>query len=77
MARFIPRTTLASRQRELAKIAALSDAIAAVLEDCNVPPLHAAAAQVGVTAIAHAPIEWLHDERIGLAGRCAIVRQVL
>ncbi len=57
MARFVPRMTLASRQRELAKIAPLSDAIPAVLEDCDVSPLHAAAAQVGVTAITHAPIE--------------------
>jgi hypothetical protein len=76
MARFIPRTTLASRQRELAKIAALSDAIAAALGDCDVPLLHAAA-QVGMTATAHAPIGWLHDERIGLAERCATVRQAL
>jgi hypothetical protein len=57
MARFIPRTTLASRQRELAKIAALFDAVATALEDCDVPPLHAVAVQVGITAITHAPIE--------------------
>ena len=55
--------TPALQERELATIAALSDAIAAALEDRGVPPLHAAlAAQVGMTAIAHAQIEWLNDE---------------
>ena len=51
------------QERELATIAALSDAIAAALEDRDVPPLHAAlAAQVGMTAIAHEQIEWLNDK---------------
>jgi len=55
--------TPALQERELATIAALSDAIAAALEDCAVPPLHAALAeQVGMTAIAHAQIEWLNDK---------------
>lgn len=70
--------TPALQERELAKIAALSDAIAAALEDRDVPPLHAAlAAQVGMTAIAHAQVEWLNDECIGLGERFAMARQAL
>lgn len=78
-----PRQALISvtpvlQERELAKIAALSDAIAAALERRAVPPLHAAlAARVGMAAIAHAQIEWLNDDSIGLGERFAMARQAL
>lgn len=69
-------TTPALRERELAKVAALVDALAAALQARGVADVRAAlAARTGVAAFVYATISWLDDptvefgERIDLASR--------
>lgn len=62
--------TPALQERELAKIAALSGALAKALQDRGTPALDATlAAQIGMAAFAQATIAWLDDESVGLAER--------
>lgn len=69
-------STPALHERELAKMAALTDALAAALKARGVADLRATlAAQIGMAAFAHAAFAWLDDpetelgERIELAFR--------
>ncbi len=63
-------TTPALRERELAKMAALADALAAALQARGVADLTAAlAAQIGMAAFVHATIAWLDDPEPALAER--------
>ena len=62
--------TPALRERELAKIAALADALADALRGRGVANLRATlAAQAGMAAFAHATHAWLDDPDAGLGGR--------
>jgi AcrR family transcriptional regulator len=62
--------TPALHEREVAKIAALADALAAALRARGVPDLRAAlAAQAGMAAFAQATIAWLDDPEVGLGER--------
>ena len=62
--------TPALHERELAKIAALADALAAALEARGTVDLKAVlAARIGMAAFAHATITWLDDPEPGLAER--------
>lgn len=55
--------TPALQERELAKISALSDALAAALQVRGVETLEATlTAQIGMSAFAHATIKWLEDD---------------
>ncbi|MFA9441782.1 TetR family transcriptional regulator [Uliginosibacterium sp. sgz301328] len=63
-------STPALHERELAKIAALTDALAEALKARGVPDLQAAlAARAGVAAFAHATSCWLEDPSLGLGDR--------
>ena len=63
-------STPALHERELAKMAALADALAAALKARGVADLKAVlAAQTGMAAFAHATISWLDDPEPGLARR--------
>ena len=55
-------STPALHERELAKIAALADALAGALEARGVPELRAVlAARIGMAAFVHATVAWLDD----------------
>ena len=61
-------STPALRERELAKTAALTDALAAALKARGIADLSAAlAAQTGMAAFVHATISWLDNPEPGLA----------
>lgn len=63
-------TTPALQERELAKLAALSDALALALQTRGVPALRAdLAGRAGLAAFAHATVSWLEHEKPGLAER--------
>lgn len=63
-------STPALHERELAKMAALADGLAAALGKRNVGDLQAAlAARIGMAAFAHATIAWLDDPQLGLGVR--------
>ena len=63
-------STPALRERELAKLAALTDALAASLRARRVGDLPAAlAAQTGMAAFAHATISWLEEPQPALVER--------
>ncbi len=60
--------TPALHERELAKLAALSDALALALQTRGIPGLRAdLAARAGLAAFAHATVSWLEHEKPGLA----------
>ena len=62
--------TPALQERELAKVAALADALAAALRSRGVADLRAAlAAQAGMAAFAHAVHSWIDDPTIALGER--------
>ena len=70
--------TPALQERELAKMAALSDALAIALKARNVPELQAVlAARTGMAAFAHATISWLEQAGPGLAERLDLAEQEL
>ena len=70
--------TPALQERELAKMAALSDALAVALKARNVPELQAVlAARTGMAAFAHATISWLEQVRPGLPERLDLAEQEL
>ena len=59
--------TPALHERELAKTAALADALAADLKARGVPEVQAAlAARIGMAAFGYAAVAWLEDPRSGL-----------
>ena len=63
-------STPALHERELAKMAALADALAAALKARGVADLKAVlAAQTGMAAFAHVTISWLDNPEPGLAER--------
>jgi AcrR family transcriptional regulator len=63
-------STPALQERELAKIAALADALAAALRERGFAELEATlAARAGMAAFTHATIQWLEDAEIGLGKR--------
>lgn len=62
--------TPALRERELAKIDALTDALAAALQAQGEPNLRAVlAARTGMAAFVHATLSWLNDPKVGLGER--------
>lgn len=62
--------TPALHERELTKIAALGDALAAALMARGVPELRAVlAARAGMAAFVHATLIWLDDSSVGLGER--------
>jgi AcrR family transcriptional regulator len=62
--------TPALHERELAKIAALTDALAAALKARGVADLRAVlAARTGMAAFVHATLSWLDDPAVGLGER--------
>jgi AcrR family transcriptional regulator len=70
--------TPALQERELAKIAALSDAIAVALQQRGTPALEAVlAARTAMAAFAHATAQWLQDESLGLGERFDQARRSL
>lgn len=70
--------TPALHERELAKLEALSNAIAHALKARSLSDLEAAlAARVGVAAFAHVTLSWLENEKPGLAERLARSEQAL
>ncbi len=59
--------TPALHERELAKMAALADALSAALQARGVADLQAVlAARTGMAAFVHAVVSWLDDPRLGL-----------
>ena len=70
--------TPALQERELAKIAALADALAIALKARGVADLQATlAARAGMAAFVHATIAWIEDAEIGLAARLDLVEHEL
>ena len=70
--------TPALRERELAKLEALSEALALALTARGVSDLQAAlAARAGMAAFAHATLSWLEHEQPGLAERLDRAEQAL
>ncbi|WP_156842271.1 TetR family transcriptional regulator [Novosphingobium aquimarinum] len=70
--------TPALQERELAKLEALSDALAAALEARTVSQLHASlAARAGMAAFAEATLSWLDASEPGLAERLDSVEAAL
>lgn len=66
--------TPALGERELAKMAALADALGVALEARGVPRLRAAlAARIGMAAFAHATFAWLDDPQVALGERFDLV----
>ncbi|MEL7691753.1 TetR family transcriptional regulator [Citromicrobium bathyomarinum] len=62
--------TPALQERELSKLAALTDILAAALRERGVPAAQATmAAHVGMAAFADATLSWLENEEPGLADR--------
>jgi len=71
-------TTPALHERELAKMAALADALAAALTARGVADLPAAlAARTGMAAFVHATVSWLDDPGLGLGERLDLARREL
>ena len=65
--------TPALQERELAKIAALSEALAGALRARGVPELRAVlGAQAGMTVFVHATLNWLEDPEVGFEERIDI-----
>ena len=63
-------STPALHEREMAKMAALADALAAALQARGVADLRAAlAARTGMAAFVHATVSWLDDPGTGLGER--------
>jgi len=63
-------TTPALHERELAKMAALADALSAALKARGVTDLQAVlAARTGMAAFMHATVSWLDDPKLGLGER--------
>lgn len=70
--------TPALQERELAKLEALSDALAAALRERGVPELGASlAARAGLTAFAAATQAWLEKAEPGLAERLDVAEEAL
>ena len=70
--------TPALQERELAKLAALSDALALELQTRGIPGLRAElAARAGLAAFAHATVSWLEDEEPSLAERLDVAEREL
>ena len=70
--------TPALQERELAKLAAITDAQAAALKARGVADLKAVlAAQIGMAAFAHATISWLDDPELCLAERLNLAAREL
>ena len=70
--------TPALHERELAKLEALSDALALALTARGVPDLEAAlGARASMAAFAHATLLWLENEGPGLAERLDKAEQAL
>ena len=70
--------TPALHERELAKMAALADAMAAALSGRGVADLRATlAARAGMAAFAHAAFAWLDDPTVGLGERVDLAFQEL
>ena len=70
--------TPALQERELAKLAALAEALASALKARGVADLQAIlAARAGMAAFAYATIAWIEDAEIGLAARLDDVEREL
>ena len=70
--------TPALQEREVAKSAALAEALAGALRDRGVPDQVASlAAGVGMTVFAQVTVAWLHDPGTGLARRLDAARDAL
>lgn len=70
--------TPALHERELAKLEALSDALALALQARGVPDLTAAlAARAGMAAFADATLAWLENDEPGLAERLDLAERAL
>lgn len=70
--------TPALQEREMAKLAALADALAVGLRARGVPDLQATlAARTGMAAFAHATIGWLDDPRVALGARLDLAQAAL
>ena len=70
--------TPALHERELAKTAALADALAAALQARGVADLRAVlAARTGMAAFAHATLSWLDDPGLGLGERLDLAHREL
>ncbi len=66
--------TPALHEREMAKMAALADALAAALQARGVTDVQAVlAARTGMAAFVHATVSWLDDPRQGLGKRLDLV----
>ncbi len=71
-------STPALAERELAKMAALADALAGALQGRGVADLLAVlAARTGMAAFAHATISWLDDPGLGLGERLDLAERAL
>ncbi len=71
-------TTPALAERELAKMAALADALAAALKARGVADLRAVlAARTGMAAFVHATTSWLDDPELGLGERIDLASREL
>ena len=71
-------STPALHERELAKTAALADALAAALQARGVADLRAVlAARIGMAAFAHATVCWLDDPEPGLGERLDLAYRAL
>ncbi len=70
--------TPALHEREMAKMAALADALAAALRARGVADLRAVlAARTGMAAFVHATLSWLDDPRQGLGARIDVASREL
>ena len=71
-------TTPALQERELAKLAALANAVAEQLRSRGVPDLQATlASRIGMAAFAEAAIGWLEDPIIALGDRLDLAHEAL
>ena len=71
-------STPALQERELAKMAALADALALALKARGVADLQATlAARAGMAAFAHATISWLENAEMDLAARLDLAERAL
>jgi AcrR family transcriptional regulator len=71
-------TTPALQERELAKLEALSDALALAMKGRGVCELQATlAARTGLAAFAHATVSWLENEEPSLTERLNLAEQAL
>lgn len=70
--------TPALQERELAKLASLTDALRSALKMRGVTDLRAVlAAQIGMAAFTHVALEWIEDPRTGLGERLDLVAREL